>query len=291
MRDLPPLKSLRAFEACFHYNSFTKAAHSLNVGQPAISHQIRVLEADLGKRLFKKYGPQIEPTAEAKAYYANIQPALKAIAAASRELRSNGLPTGFHIGSYPGLATHWLAPRLAQLSQDHPNIDVRLITAESDRDLPLDSLDCAILFGDGTWAGFESIRLIDEEVIPVCSKVLFDKWHTATPRELIEKAPLIELADQENRWFNWHDWKAHKGIESPHNCALTVFNHALALHQCVMGQGVTLAWRAVVTDMLRAGTLYELPMAALSSDRGYYLVAKSDFLSEKFGQILVEFLT
>ena len=46
MHDLPPLKAVRAFEACYRLGSYTRAAAQLNVQQPAISHQIRLLETD-----------------------------------------------------------------------------------------------------------------------------------------------------------------------------------------------------------------------------------------------------
>ncbi len=44
-RQLPPLNSLRAFEAAARHLSFTAAADELNVTPAAISQQIKVLEA------------------------------------------------------------------------------------------------------------------------------------------------------------------------------------------------------------------------------------------------------
>lgn len=292
MLGLPPLRALRAYEACFRYNSFTKAASSLNVGQPAISHQIRALEKDLNVRLFKKHGAQIEPTAEARSYYASIQPALQTIADATRQLRGSGDFRGVQIGSYPGLATYWLAPRLAQLSRAHPDAGVRLITAELDRDLSLDGLDCAILFGNGDWPQTQSVSLIPEEVIPVCSPALYEAWSDKSAEELITKAPLIELADQEDRWHNWKSWKEELGITTESAPpALVVYNHALALNQALTGQGIALAWKGVVNQMLDEGLLKALPFPYVRSERGYFLVARAGFLESKAGQILLKFLT
>ncbi len=292
MRGLPPLRALRAFEACFRYNSFTKAASSLNVGQPAISHQIRALEKDLNIRLFKKHGAQIEPTAEARSYYASIQPALQAIADATRQLRGSGDFKGVQIGSYPGLATYWLAPRLAKLSRAHPDAGVRLITAELDRDLSLDGLDCAILFGNGEWPQTQSVSLIPEEVIPVCSPGLYNEWAGKSAEELVSKAPLIELADQEERWHNWASWKEALGVSQDSAApSLVVYNHALALNQALTGQGIALAWQGMVHQMLEDGLLKALPFPVVTSDRGYHLVARAGFLESKAGQILLKYLT
>ncbi len=51
---LPPLNSLRAFEASARHRSFTRAADELNVTPAAISHQIKGLEEVLGARLFRR---------------------------------------------------------------------------------------------------------------------------------------------------------------------------------------------------------------------------------------------
>ena len=51
---LPPLNSLRAFEASARHRSFTRAAEELNVTPAAISHQIKGLEEVLGARLFRR---------------------------------------------------------------------------------------------------------------------------------------------------------------------------------------------------------------------------------------------
>ncbi|EGR3289829.1 transcriptional regulator, partial [Vibrio parahaemolyticus] len=43
-RRLPPLNSLRVFEAAARHLSFTRAAEELFVTQAAVSHQIKALE-------------------------------------------------------------------------------------------------------------------------------------------------------------------------------------------------------------------------------------------------------
>lgn len=292
MRDLPPLKALRAFEACYRYNSFTKAAVSLNVGQPAISHQIKALEADLGKRLFQKNGAVIEPTAEARVYYNSISPALESIAAASRNLRSQGEYQGVQIGTYPGLATYWLGPRLSELSRQHPRAAVRLITAEQDRDLALDGLDCAILFGDGTWEGCESIPLIPEEVVAVCSPSQYDHWKDMDAETLIASAPLIDLIDQGHRWVDWSAWMEFQGVgHLAFAPIMSVYNHAISLHQAMTGHGICLAWRGVVADMIDQGLLKSLNLPLMTTSRGYHLVARMGFLDSPHGKQLLSFLT
>src|SRR6201981_3454105 len=54
MRKLPPLGSLRAFEAAARHMSFREAADELGVTPTAISHQIRLLEVICGQPLFRR---------------------------------------------------------------------------------------------------------------------------------------------------------------------------------------------------------------------------------------------
>ena len=54
MASLPPLTSLRAFEAVARRSSFKAAAEELFVTPTAISHQIRQLETHLGLRVLER---------------------------------------------------------------------------------------------------------------------------------------------------------------------------------------------------------------------------------------------
>jgi LysR family glycine cleavage system transcriptional activator len=63
---LPPLNTLRAFEAAARHMSFTKAADELFVTQAAVSHQIKTLEDALGVKLFKRLNRALLLTEEGK---------------------------------------------------------------------------------------------------------------------------------------------------------------------------------------------------------------------------------
>src|SRR3546814_18653976 len=69
MRRLPPMSSLRAFEAAARHGSFKHAAIELAVTPTAISHQVRALEEYLGGRLFDRRTRQVVLTADAQPLY------------------------------------------------------------------------------------------------------------------------------------------------------------------------------------------------------------------------------
>jgi DNA-binding transcriptional LysR family regulator len=292
MRDLPPLKALRAFEACVRLGSFTRAAQELNVGQPAVSHQIQALEQDIGTALFERRGTRTVPTSEALAYHRRIAGALSDMAQATAEMRRNARRTELALATYPGLAMFWLMPRLAVLRRTEPQLSVRVTTAERDEDMRIEDADCAILFGDGHWPGFESRLLVKEEVVPVAAPAVAARVGDRPHAILLEHGPLIHLEDRSHRWFTWQDWRDRRapGVGQI-DTGIHVTNHGIAIHQALMGAGVALGWRGVIDDLLTNGLLVALDTEPLNSERGYYLVARHKVMASTVGRSLVQALS
>jgi LysR family glycine cleavage system transcriptional activator len=273
MNSLPPLRSVIAFEACYRLRSFTRAAASLNVRQPAISHQIRELEQFLGAKLFERQGARIAATPEADEFYLAASSGLSEIARGADRLKNRHQGDALSLATYPGIAAFWLLPRLAGASGDPDAPPLRVTTAERDADIPLGDADCAILFGNGDWPGFESMLLVAEEVVPVAAPTITDAWTERPAAELLRTAPLIHLEDSEQRWFTWRDWRDRMAPEvTDIASAFTVTNHGVAIQEALLGAGITLGWTGVIADLLERGALVPLYDRAIASDRGYHLV-------------------
>ena len=58
MRNLT-LRQLRVFAAVARHQSFTRAAHELHLTQPAVSQQVKLLEAEVGMPLFEQNGRKV----------------------------------------------------------------------------------------------------------------------------------------------------------------------------------------------------------------------------------------
>ena len=281
------MKSLRVFEACIRLGNFTKAARELNVGQPAISHQIHALERDLGVALFERRGAQTLPTEAALTYYRSIAGALADMARASTQIRKIKRAPGLSLATYPGIAMFWLMPRLSRLKQIAPELIARVITAERDRDMPLEEIDAAILFGNGNWPGYESQELMREVVVPVAAPAVAARLASHSRAEILQSGPLIHLDDGDDRWFSWKDWRDKRSPRTENiNSGIVVTNHGIALHQALMGHGIALGWSGVIDEMIENHVLVPLDPEPLSSERGYYLVATTEFLNSSAGKLL-----
>jgi enterochelin esterase-like enzyme len=98
---LPPLASLRTFEAVARLSSFTKAAKELGITQSAVSHQIRALEEQLGVLLFHRHNPGIEPSADGRTLALGVANGLDAILLAYDLIRQRSSPAGTAMASSP----------------------------------------------------------------------------------------------------------------------------------------------------------------------------------------------
>src|ERR1044071_9876295 len=86
MRRLPPLNTLRTFEAAARSESFTRAARELNVTQGAVSQQVKSLEAALGIKLFARERQRLSLTDAGRDYLAVVRDALDRIASGTDQV-------------------------------------------------------------------------------------------------------------------------------------------------------------------------------------------------------------
>lgn len=153
MRRLPALNALKAFEAAARHESFTKAAHELNVTQGAVSHQVKALEAELGLRLFQRERQRLVITEAGRTYLEVVRDAFDRIASGTERLLQRQKSGVMTVSTSPNFAAKWLVPRLGRFSETNPGIDLRIGATMQHVDFARDEVDLAIRHGDGRWPG------------------------------------------------------------------------------------------------------------------------------------------
>ncbi len=109
-RRLPPLNSLKAFEAAARHLSFTRAGLELNVTQAAISHQVKGLEETLGLALFRRVNRSLLLTDEGQALYPDLGSAFDTIATAVERLYERDQAGVLTLSTLDSIAASWLVP-------------------------------------------------------------------------------------------------------------------------------------------------------------------------------------
>jgi hypothetical protein len=108
MQNRTSIKSIQAFEAAARLGSFAVAAEELAVTPSAVSHQIKLLEEQLGVTLFHRVHRAVVLT-EAGRHYANeVIAAFARIEAATRNVAVAGISTVLTVHSTPSFASQWL---------------------------------------------------------------------------------------------------------------------------------------------------------------------------------------
>ncbi len=272
-RSLPPLTALIAFEAAARHMNFTRAAEELNVTQPAVSHQIQMLEADLSVRLFSRNGRHVALTATGQDYFRAVSDCLSRVAEVTKAIRNAVDHGSVTIATNPGVAAFWLMPRINEFQSLYPDLKVRVLTSERDRNLPLEDLDIAIRFGDGTWPNATADMFMPEEVVPVCAPGYWGNGVEWTEQRIWEDPALLHQEDDEDRWFTWEDWrKQWLPAAEPVAEKLVFSNYSVEILQAVAGKGIALGWTHMLSDYLASGTLVAVGDFKLMSNRGYHVI-------------------
>ncbi|MEM7223730.1 MAG: LysR substrate-binding domain-containing protein [Pseudomonadota bacterium] len=288
---LPPLTALPAFEASARLRSFTQAAAELYVTQAAVSRQIRVLEENLGVRLFERSHRRITLTEEGQRFQHVVAVALDLVANSASELRGEVTSADLTIAADLSMAHLWLLPRLPLFRDAFPDIVVSILASEREADCLKEGIDLALLYGDGNWPGFDARLLVREEIFPVCSpSYLTDRPAIEGPEDLADQV-LLDLRGERWDWVDWRQWLTAKDVALPEDARTLAFNNLpLLIQAACRGQGIGLGWRCLVDDLLDEGTLVQPFDLSLRTDRGYYVLKRANIRLSPESQVLYDWV-
>ncbi len=266
---LPPLNSLRAFEAAARHLSFKKAAQELNVTPGAISQQVKRLEANLGIQLFRRSPTSLQLSQAGQEYLPVIRRAFERISEATERLRVDRGIDIVTVSTMSGFAAKWLVPRLSRFRESHPNIDVRISTSWHLVDFGREDVDVAVRHGLGRYQGLRSWRVLVEDMVPVCSpKLLAGRPDLGTLADLRNQTL---LHDQERRdWGLWLEAAGVTGIDGTRGLSFT--DETLMLEAAIEGQGIALGRSALIERDLAEGRLVKPFDVRIPNEFAYYLV-------------------
>lgn len=268
-RRLPPLTTLRSFEAAARLASFSKAADELHVTHGAVSRAIRQLEEFLGILLFARSTRIVQLTPAGAAYAAAIRDALDRIAQATRNVMEQPSRGSLNVSTLDSFAARWLVPRLYRFRRLHGEIDVRLETSARLADFTSDGIDIAIRYGTGRYKGVIAEKLLSEDVFPACSPLLLKGEHPLlTPADL--RFHTLIHDDIQVDWTMWLTMARVEGVDAHRGPRFE--RSDLAIQAAVQGDGVVLARSALAADDLRAGRLVRPFEGSLPADLAYYVV-------------------
>src|SRR5574343_416429 len=164
------LKQLEYFVRVAELGSFTRAAHALDVAQPALSRQVRLLEVELRQNLLVRNGRGATPTEAGKLLLDHRRGILHQIARAREELGRvrGGLAGRVAIGLPPSLARALAVPLTKAFRHNLPEASLSIsegLSAALQEGLLNGRLDLAVLYNPTPQTGIDIVPPGEEELV------------------------------------------------------------------------------------------------------------------------------
>ena len=272
------IKAIQAFEAAARLGSFALAADELAVTPSAISHQVRLLEDQIGVSLFHRIHRSVILTDTGREYAAEVIAAFSRIEAATLTAASARGTAALTIHSTPSIATQWLMKRLPLYGEAHPEVDLRLQSSVNQIDLGQGIVDIDIRYNPGPApAGAMIVPFPDDVVVPMCSPRLAGGLR---PIRTVEDLASHTLIHGEINLLGWRDWSRRNRRARLELDRGPRFDRSfMAIRAASDGLGVCLDSMLLAEQELRSGQLVVLFPETAMTVRGHAFLtlrAKSD---------------
>jgi len=286
MRD-PSLKFLKTFHIAAKRGSFKAAADELCITASAVSHQIKLLEDQLGVVLFERGAHSLALTAAGSHFLDNIEALFSRLETAIEQLRNRFSRSvlRLHVPSF--FASELLVPHLADFSNAQPDIDLQIATRVTpDEEHPEDA-DISIVVGKGTWPDVQATHLFPQTFVPAGQPDLLRNKQINTAADFVNQ---VLVADR-SRPDLWDQWAAMFGVGALRPKQLIHFDSMSAVVQAAeQGVGIALVSAPLAAARFAAGTLRKIVPNELTTGESYYLVARHNAAQRADVQSLVNWL-
>lgn len=268
-RRLPPLNSLLAFDALGRHGKLTAAAEELSVTLGAVSRHISQLEEFVGTKLFERHKRSFLLSSEGERYLRDIKHAFDMLDVATDRFAGAPDQQKLAVRVYTTFASEWLVPRLTGFFDMHPEIDFRLSSAISTKDIDRSDIDISIRSGPIA-ADMDGDPLYFAEYYPVCSPSLLSQAPGLTAPTDLRRYTLLTTELQAS---NWRAWLRAAGVNDiEFDRALWFDSAALAFRAAREGIGVALGQRHYLTEDLIAGRLLAPFRVAIKSRSAFHMI-------------------
>jgi LysR family transcriptional regulator, glycine cleavage system transcriptional activator len=263
---LPPLNSLRAFEAAARHQSIKEACRELHVTHTAVSRQIQKLEQQVGRPLFERTHRKITLTDDGAILLNAVTLGFSHIQRAFLQLSRGPSPDSLVISVDSDFAGLWLVPRLADFYGNVPNLLVE-IRAENTQPVQYDPrINCAIHYAPAGLELKDREMLFRSRLFPVCAR----DFPPVRSAENLRNHVLVH--DRSIR--EWEDYLRDCEVPIDFNVrsGLIFSETALCLDAAVRGQGVALGDDFLAATYLQERRLVKPFGSAVPSKNAYYFI-------------------
>lgn len=294
LNKLPPLSSLRGFEAAARLQNLRAAADELHLTHPAIANQIQRLEESLGVKLFERQGRHVVLTVAGHRFYPHVREAISTLINGAEAARQLHHADPLRMQVYVTTSIRWLAPRLVQFYDSHPDVELQVMTYSVGWEFDEANADIAIIYRDTPLLShLHWVPLFPSQIFPVCSPGMLQEIEPPLPLEDLKNYPLIEVYTESWSWESW--FSALSPTLPTHESCFTrgkivVDTLAAALEMAERGEGVALVNGPFADDALADGRLINPANKVKESQGEWGIVCHKDTASNRRVSCLINWL-
>jgi DNA-binding transcriptional LysR family regulator len=276
---------LKIFNTVARHGSFSAASETLNLTKGAVSHQIRLLESELGFSLFHRLPRGVELTSTGQDLLTTSQAAFESIDHRITELRRIGSRT-LTIGVTTYFASRWLSPRLMDFMRLHPDIRLSIQPMIDLLNLKNEGVDLTIRWGSGEWTDIEIEPLFNCPAWPSGNQQAYDLVQKKGIEKALESFTLLRDREDSHAWSYWHAaaaipyWKRADTLIIP--------DPNVRVQAVIDGQGIALN-DDLIEPEIQAGKLFRLSPIELK-DYGYYLATPAGVTANPDAEVFADWL-
>jgi LysR family transcriptional regulator, glycine cleavage system transcriptional activator len=284
---LPSLKFIKTFQLAAVHQSFKAAAEELCITPSAVSHQVKLLETQLGILLFERGPHSLVLTEAGQKYLQSVDALFSRLEAATEQLRMSYGRGVVRLHIPPFFASEMLMPRLQGFMQMRPDMDIHINTVGGTLQSHPAEADLSVIVGSTPNKDLESYRLFEQAFVPACSPQLLHDSTIDSIDDLSEQTLLIHEARRDG-WQRWAELSGRDNLQ-PRNIVRFDTMQA-AVQAAESGIGVALVSTRLGVTRFRAGSLVKLFDTELPTGEAYYLIHRPDDAERKEVQALTQWL-
>ncbi len=269
------ITDLIAFLAVARERNFTRAAAQLGVSQPALSRTIRALEARLGVRLLTRSTRSVAPTEAGERLVQTVGPHFDGIDAGLADLTAmRGKPAGsLRITSVEHASETILAPAVARLLTNYPDIRVEIINDYGLTDIVAERYDAGVRLGEQVAKDMIALRIGPDfqQVLVGAPSYFAQRSRPNTPHDLTAHACInLRLPTSGGLW-SWPFAKDGRELKVRAEGPLAFNATSLIVNAALSGLGLAYLPEDVVRQHVATGRLVQVLADWSPLMTGYHL--------------------
>ncbi len=284
----PNLNGFLYFETVARRGTISRAAEEMSVSPSAVSQQIKLLEQQLGVKLFRRQGRLLSLTLEGEQLFQTSTAALRMLRDAQRHFGKTRETYELNMRVTPSFGARWLGPRLSDFVNRYPDWDLRVDAAPDPTDFDREMMELEIRYGVGNYPGYHVEPIFDDRVLPLCSPEFLAGLE---PKEslgaFLDQARLIRTP---RALYQWEHWLHFNGIDlSSMHMSILMDRSSMALELAKDGVGIVLDSMALAVPEIAEGKLVPaLPQIPVVKFPSYWAICPARYLSRRAVQLFLD---